>query len=52
VIIEWLCWTLGKEAAPGRFEEASREIVAFFVYDGLVGLRNPVWLQSALYKSL
>ena len=36
VIREWLCWTLGKEATQGRFEEASREIVAFFVDDGLV----------------
>jgi hypothetical protein len=48
VIREWLRWTLGKEAAQGRFEEASREIVAFFVDDGLVGSRDPVWLQSAL----
>jgi hypothetical protein len=48
VIREWLRWTLGKEATQGRFEEASREIVAFFVDDGLVGLRDPVWLQSAL----
>jgi hypothetical protein len=48
VIREWLRWTLGKEAAQGRFEEASREIVAFFVDDGLVGSRYPVWLQSAL----
>ena len=39
---------LGKEAAQGRFEEASREIVAFFVDEGLVGSRDPVWLQSAL----
>ncbi len=48
VIREWLCRTLGEEAAQGRFEEASREIAAFFVDDGLAGLRNPVWLQSAL----
>jgi hypothetical protein len=48
VIREWLHWTLGEEAAQGRFEEASREIVAFFVDDWLVGSRNPVWLQSAL----
>ncbi len=48
VIREWLRWTLGEEAAQGRFEEASREIVAFFVDDGLVGSRDPVWLQSAL----
>ncbi len=28
--------------------EASREIVAFFVDNWLVGSRNPVWLQGAL----
>jgi hypothetical protein len=44
VIREWLCWLLGEEATQGRFEEASREIVAFFVDDRLVGLRDPVWL--------
>jgi hypothetical protein len=48
MIREWLCQMLGKEAAQGRFEEASREIVAFFVDDRLVGLRNPIWLQGAL----
>ncbi len=32
----------------GRFAEASREIVAFFVDDGLVGSRDPIWLQGAL----
>jgi hypothetical protein len=50
VIREWLCWTLGKEATQGRFEEASREIVALFVDNGLVGLRNLIWLQRP-YKS-
>jgi hypothetical protein len=48
VIREWLRRTLGKEAAQGIFEEASRGIVAFYVDDGLVGSRNPIWLQSAL----
>jgi len=48
VIREWLCRMLGKEATQGRFEEASREIVVFFVDDGLVRSRDPVWLQSAL----
>jgi hypothetical protein len=48
VIREWLQRTMDKEAAHGRFAEASREIVAFFVDDGLVGSRDPVWLQSAL----
>ena len=48
VIREWLHWTLSKEAAQRIFEEASREFVAFFVDNGLVGSRDPIWLQSAL----
>jgi hypothetical protein len=48
VIREWLRRMMNKEAAHGIFTEASREIVAFFVDDGLVGLRDPVWLQGAL----
>jgi hypothetical protein len=39
VIREWLCWMLGKEAAQGRFEETSREIVAFFFDNRLVRSR-------------
>ena len=39
---------MNKEAAHGIFAEVSREIVAFFVDNGLVGLRDPVWLQGAL----
>ncbi len=38
---------MNKEAAHGIFAEASREIVAFFVDDGLVRLRGPVWLPGA-----
>jgi hypothetical protein len=48
VIREWLSRTLSKEAAQGRFKEACREIVVFFVDNRLVGSRDPVWLQSAL----
>jgi hypothetical protein len=48
VIREWLHWTINKEAASGVFSEACREIVAFFVDDRLVGLRDPIWLQSAM----
>jgi hypothetical protein len=48
VIREWLRRTLSEEAARGDFGEASTEIVAFFVDDGLVGSRDPIWLQSAL----
>ncbi len=39
---------MNEEAAHGTFAEASREIVAFFVDDGLVGSRDPIWLQGAL----
>jgi hypothetical protein len=48
VIREWLWRMMDKEAAHGRFVEASRKIVAFFVDNGLVGSRDPIWLQSAL----
>jgi hypothetical protein len=49
VIREWLCWTINKEAAAGRvFSEVCREIIAFFVDNGLVGSRDHVWLQSAM----
>jgi hypothetical protein len=48
VIRELLCWTINEEAASGVFSEVCREIVAFFVDDGLVGSRDPIWLQSAM----
>ncbi len=48
VIREWLRRTINDEAANGVFSEACREIVAFFVDDGLVGSRDPVWLQSPM----
>jgi hypothetical protein len=48
VIREWLCRTINKDAASRIFSEACREIVAFFVDNGLVRLRDPIWLQSAM----
>jgi hypothetical protein len=48
VIREWLCRTIDEEATGGVFSVACKEIVAFFVDDGLVGSRDPIWLQSAL----
>jgi hypothetical protein len=48
VIREWLRWMIDKEAAGGFFSVACKEIVAFFVDNGLVGSRDPIWLQSAL----
>ena len=48
VCVEWFRWTIGKEATHGEFAVMCREIVAFFVDDWLVRLRDLVWLQSAL----
>jgi hypothetical protein len=48
VIREWLWRTIDEEAVHGRFAGVSREIVAYFVDNGLVGSRDPVCLQSAL----
>jgi hypothetical protein len=48
VIREWLWRMIDKEAAHGRFAGASREIMAFFVDNGLVGSRDPVWLQGTI----
>ena len=48
VIKEWFCRTIDKEATHGELAEACREIVAFFVNDGLDGSRYPIWLQRAL----
>ena len=48
VIREWLHRTINEEAASWVFSEVCREIVVCFVDDGLVGSRDPVWLQSAM----
>jgi hypothetical protein len=48
VIREWLYWTINKEVASGVFSTACREIIAFFVDDGLVESRDHVWLQSPM----
>jgi hypothetical protein len=48
VIREWHRRTINEDAASGVFPEACREIVAFFFDDGLVGSRDPIWLQSAM----
>jgi hypothetical protein len=42
VIREWLWRMIDKGATHRRFAGASREIVVFFVDDGLVGSRDPV----------
>ncbi len=39
---------MDEEATNGIFAEVSREIVAFFVDNGMVGSRDPIWLQGAL----
>jgi hypothetical protein len=48
VIREWFHWTIGEEATHGEFTVVCREIVTFFVDDGLAGSRDPIWLQHAL----
>ncbi len=48
VIREWLCWMIDKEAAGRVFSVVCKEVVAFFVNNGLVGSRDLIWLQSAL----
>ena len=48
VIRKWFCRTIDKEATHGEFAVAYREIVAFFIDNRLVGLRDPTWLQHTL----
>jgi hypothetical protein len=42
VIMEWLCRRTNEEAARRVFSEACREIVAFFVDNGLAGSRDSI----------
>jgi hypothetical protein len=41
LIRKWLCRALGKEATQGRFEETSREIVAFLLMTGWLDREIP-----------
>jgi hypothetical protein len=49
VIREWLHWTFGEDAARNGIGDRVAEIlVAFYVNDGLIASRDPVWLQKSL----
>jgi len=48
VVREWLHQTLGEEAArDGLGDRAAEILVAFYVDDGLIASRDPVWLQES-----
>ncbi len=48
VVREWLQLVLGDDAARNGVKEVVRDYcIAFFVDDGLVAARCPVWLQSS-----
>ena len=48
VVREWLHQTLGEEVAhDGIGDRVADILVAFFVDDGLVASRDPVWLQES-----
>ena len=42
VVREWFRWTIDEEAAHREFAVACREIVVFFVDNGLVGSRDSI----------
>jgi hypothetical protein len=49
VVREWLHQTLGDDAArQGIGDKVAEWMVAFYIDDGLVTSRDPVWLQSSL----
>ena len=48
VVREWLYQTLGEEAAcDGIGDRVAEILVAFYVDDGLIASRDPVWLQDS-----
>jgi hypothetical protein len=48
VVREWLHQTLGEEAArDGLGDRVAEIMVAFYVDDGLIASRDPVWLQES-----
>ncbi len=47
VVREWLCQTLDKDAVQdGIDDQVAEMLVAFYVDDGLIASRDPVWLQE------
>jgi hypothetical protein len=50
VVREWLHQVLGDDAARGGLgDDVAKRLVAFYIDDGLVASRDPVWLQSSFY---
>jgi hypothetical protein len=48
VVREWLHQVLGDDAARGGIgNDVAKWLVAFYIDDGLVASRDPVWLQSS-----
>ena len=48
VVREWLHQTLGEEAArDGIGDRVAETLVTFYVDDGLIASRDPVWLQES-----
>jgi hypothetical protein len=48
VVREWLHQVLGDDAARGGIgDDVAEWLVAFYIDDGLVASRDPVWLQSS-----
>jgi hypothetical protein len=48
VVREWLHQTLGDDAArQGIGDKVAKWMVAFYIDNGLVASRDPVWLQSS-----
>jgi hypothetical protein len=50
VVREWLRRTLDNEAARDglRMAQSATQMVSFYVDDGVLSARDPMWLQSAL----
>jgi hypothetical protein len=47
VVREWLCQTLDEDAArDGTGDQVAEMLVVFYVNDGLIASRDPVWLQE------
>jgi hypothetical protein len=48
VVREWLCQTLDKDAArDGIGNQVAEMLVVFYVNNGLIASRDPVWLQES-----
>jgi hypothetical protein len=50
VVREWLRWMLDKKATKDglTMAQSATQMVSFYVDDGVLSAREPVWLQSAL----